>query len=98
MLNRYFSATGLSNGTVSPTETQVYEVVDARESVAKCLTCGLKNIDQVLCKSNRASFSTGFKYFIHSCSGPGTPEYHIRLTEVRKYNYFLFIQIEIISR
>jgi dipeptidyl-peptidase-4 len=73
----YFS--GASTG--SPSEAQIYKAVGTGLTpTVTCLTCTLTNGNEELCRQNSGSFSTQFKYFLHSCSGPGIPETAFRTT------------------
>jgi hypothetical protein len=83
-MHSYFSGTGLfADGKPDPSESQVYELVLSEDSGAKCLSCAVTNTDGEPCRSNSASLSKGFTYMLHSCSGPGIPETHVRKVEVK---------------
>ncbi|XP_021959118.1 dipeptidyl peptidase 4 isoform X2 [Folsomia candida] len=77
----YFSGTGLPSPLGNPSERHAYYVALSGPNLTpQCFTCALRNGFDEECHSHSVSLSANFKFYMHTCRGPGVPEVTTRFT------------------
>ncbi|OXA46400.1 Venom dipeptidyl peptidase 4 [Folsomia candida] len=80
----YVSGTGFHPETSplgDPSERHVYSIATTGpNSPPECISCTVLTSTNEECRSHSVSFSANFKFYMHTCRGPGVPEVTTRFT------------------